>query len=266
MPFGSSYAKEMQSRNGSKGSKESAYMRWQGERIIRVIGAEKVYRSFYFPVNIGGRTVGRSIVMHNSFDNPMQKYMQSLGEDHPKFRKMSFRIITNVLDRTPVLRGSDDETIYPDEKGKFPVKGDPQLNNRVYLLEFGRNVMDQFQMLNERSRHPKTFQPITINDMDVIIRTSGTGTSQSRHVFPDNAPHAADLLPEDLINDTMIYDLDLAVRPMPYESQERLINGDDYGEVLKDLGWEPLRPSIHLSSVIDVGTTPTSKNEEKELF
>lgn len=245
MAFGSSYAKAMENRSkGSDGPKESSYLRWQGERIVRVLGGEKVYRSFYFPVNIGGRTVGRSIVMHDAYDNPIQLHMRELGEDHPKFRKMSFRIITNAFDRTPVLRGSDGETIYSDEKGKFPVKGDPQPNNRVYLLEFGKNVMDQLTMLNERSRHPQTFEPITINDMDIVLRTTGSGTSQTRMVFPHTAPGAADPIPEDIAKDLMLYDLDMVVRPMPYEAQERVIAGEDYGDILKDLGWEPLRPTI----------------------
>ncbi len=141
--------------------------------------------------------------------------MREIGEGDKRFRKPGKRHLSNVLDRA---------------------------DNRVKLLDYGSDLLNKFTALHQRVRNQATFQPMNVWEFDLnIISLAGKEAKDvQRTVFPsdDQGPLAAELqaLP--------IFDLTLVQRPMPEEYQERLLQGEDLLEILKDLSWERPVPTV----------------------
>lgn len=240
MAFGQTY--EQKKAGGSSGEvRESPYLRLKaGDRFIRILDDDAVMCWQYFlDVNVDGRQQGRGVIV-GGIDNPVKRYMDSLGEDHPKYRRASRQFLLNVLDRTPVQRG-EGTVIYPDEFGAFGGKGPVEPNNRVMILGFGPQLMEQFTNLHNRMRNPKTGAAMAIQDFDLQIFTRGTGRDTKKSAIP-SPDHEAQLPLQDAIRNGPRYDLKLATRPMPDEAQDRLLSGEDYTAVLRSLGWESIKP------------------------
>lgn len=215
----------------------------EGERIVRILDQEETEFWRYwlsgpkFP-NLGK---GKSIVVGKS--GPIRSFMDEIGEEDPSFRKVQRRFLLNVLDRTPVKKTSKGIAVYANAKGQFPGSFDDEdlstrviaPNNKVLVMEFGSTLLEGMAMVHDSGvRSRTTHEPLSIWEYDIKITTRGTGMNTVRLVLPDQdqAP-----LPDELFALSK-YDLSTMVRPMPIEAQERLLNGDDYSVVIKELGWD----------------------------
>lgn len=243
MPFGSS-----RTRNESGTTRmDSPYLKLlPGDRVIRILDQEEhSYWRYWINVNVNGKQQGRSVVV--AMDNPIKRMMDAMGKEAPGYRKVERRMMLNVLDRTPIIRWGDGSTLYADAKNVFtdPNNGKPlavpatQPNNRVMILDFGANLMDQFMHWHERVFNRANMQEkLPIWNMDLRISTLGSGKEVKRIVTPelDQEP-----LPDELSN-LPKYDLDKLCRPMPNDAVQKLLDGVDYNEVIAELGWERVAP------------------------
>lgn len=248
MAFGHS----MQKNAGEQRNFESPYLKLsEGERVIRILDREeRSYWRYFLDVNVDGKQQGRPIVV-GSNDNPVKRFMDRVGEHDPRFRKPSRRMLLNVLDRTlvklnkfgaPVYAGLDGRT-FPgvDPSTNEPLANTPAVpHNKVLIMEFGSELMQSLLVIHERIRSNTTFEPLPLWALDIKIITKGAGKDTKRMAMPDmdQQPLPAELsaLPK--------FDLTLAARVMPDEMQERLLAGEDYNVIMKELGWERLTPTV----------------------
>lgn len=223
----------------------------EGERVIRVLDREeRSYWRYFIDVNVGGKKSGRPIVVGGG-ENPIRRYMDKLGKEHQDYRAPQKRMLLNVLDRTPVKLNKFGSPVYAGMDGRTFPSVDPATSeaivnapvaphNKVLLMDFGNELMQALMVIHERIRHNQTFEPLPIWALDIKIITKGTGKDTKRMAMPDmnQEPLPAELaaLPK--------FDLALAVRVMPDVCQERLLNGEDYNVIMKELGWERLTPTV----------------------
>lgn len=223
----------------------------EGERVVRILDQEeRTFWRYYLQVNVDGRQMGRSIVVGGN-DNPIKRYMDRLGEGDKGYVKPGKRMLLNVLDRTPVKLNKFGTPVYAGIDGRTFPQVDPATNesivnapvvphNKVLIMEFGSELMQSLMVIHERIRSNKTFEPLPVWALDVRIITKGTGKDTKRMAMPDvdQEPLPAELaaLPK--------YDLSLAARVMPDVYQERLLAGEDYNVIMRELGWERLSPTI----------------------
>lgn len=211
-----------------------------GERIIRILDQEETDYWRYWIDNLDGKRISRSIAVARG--GPIAEYMASLPEGHDDFRKVQRRCLINVLDRTPVKKTSKGIAVYADAKGNYPssaneenISGSPVVpNNKVLVLEFGNQLLESFLMLHENVKDRNTFESLPIWRFDVKIMTRGERLETKRIVLPaeDQNP-----LPDELYA-LPKYDLKEFIRPMPVEFQARLLAGEEYADLMKELGWD----------------------------
>jgi hypothetical protein len=247
MGFGESMQRNTGAQGGGNVRFESPYLKLPaGERIIRIVDEEEVsFWRYFINVNAGGQPRGKPIIVAR--DNPIKHMMDELGEGHAKYRKVERRMVFNVIDRTPIVRWQDGSTIWPNETGLYinPDTDQPlvapelQPNNRMYILEVGPQLMQNFLHLHQNFR-PKDdpSQQLPIQMVDVKITTFGKGFDTKRFASTTDVWGP---LPKELA-DLPRYDLKEITKPMPNDSIQRLLNGDDYNDVLRDLGWERVQP------------------------
>lgn len=243
MAFGDAYEKS-KNRPENGAARDSAYLSIKpGIRIIRIMDNDTTMFWRYW-LQVNGRPKGASVVV--GVNGPIKKYMDSIGEDHPKFSRPSRRFLVNVVDRTPMLVKTDGTTEYANERGVFSdTKSVPQVLNRLKIFEFGPTIMDGLTLWNKRSRHPKTAELMSIQDFDLSIIRRGDGRDATTQVAPSSESDFANPIVDsrgDLVTFDRMYDLATMVTPMPDEGQERLLNGEDYNEVMKSMGFEPVKP------------------------
>lgn len=219
MPFGSSITERGKANKDSK--LESPFLKLQAgtDVVIRILDDDihSFYR-YWYPVNIGGRRDGRPIIV--AFNNPIKDYMSTLGDDHPQFHRPSQRAYLNVLDRTEYKAGE-------------PL-------NKVKILELGKQLTERFQVLDGRAINRADFHRMHLQEFDIQLVTIGEGTQKdvipSQHI--DDKP-----LPVELLT-LPRYDLQKMSQPMPNEAIQKLLDGADYNEVRKELGWEGAYPMV----------------------
>jgi len=201
----------------STGIGESIYIKLSGEQQIRILDKTEdvpFYWRYWMPVNVGGKTQDRSIVVGRS--GPIAKFMASIGPEDRKFRKPQKRMLLNVLDRS---------------------------DGKVKVLDFGADLLDKFTTLHQRVRSQETFEPLPIWEVDLqIISIAGKEPKDvKRNVFPameNQGPlkgAEAELLK---------YDLSKVAQVMPDEMQQRLLDGEDLLEILKELNWQRPTPTV----------------------
>jgi len=201
----------------STGKFESNYLKLEGDQTIRILDKSEdvpFYWRYYMPVNVGGKQQDRSIVVGRN--GPIAQFMVTLDSTSDRrFRKPGKRMLLNVLDRS---------------------------DNRVKILDFGSDLLAKFTALHQRVRRPGTMEPMNVWDFDLtVISVAGKEPKDvQRSVFPgtDMEPLAADLaaLPK--------FDLSQAARIMPDEMQQRILAGDDFIEIMKELNWTRLVPTL----------------------
>lgn len=190
--------------------------------IIRILDEDATeFWSYWFEVNVGsGNRQGRSLIVPR--DNPIRTYMDSLGADHPNFRKPSHRARLNVLDRTP-----DNKSV--------PL-------NKVKILEYGSKLDAEFGALHGRARKRTDFnKKLMLWEFDLVLITSGERMQKlikpMQHLDDDPLPDELLKLPR--------YDLQTMSQTIPNEALQRLVDGDDYLEVMKSLGRDGAYPMIN---------------------
>lgn len=224
MTFGTLTARRSSDQTGNS---ESPFLRLEEGKdvIVRILDQSPVeFWSYWLDVNVGGTRQGRSVIVGK--DNPVKKYMDTLGDQHPKYRKVSHRARINVLNRTPDASTS----------------GEPM--NKVQILEYGPALETEFNTLHQRARKRTDFNiKLSIWEFDLLLITTFKipGDNKSKSVKPmqhldDNPLDIAYLsLPR--------YDLKAVSQPMPNAALQALIDGADYGEVMKSLGRETTYPT-----------------------
>lgn len=254
MGFGSSLSQSGTQENTTS-SFETIYLRLPtnvvAEHVIRVLDQEEFsYWRYYMWVNVGGKQQPRSIVVGPG-DTPIKKHFAAMEESARA--KPGKRMLLNVLDRTPVKKTANGTPVYA-VNGEYPATGPNgedlskapiQPNNKVYILDFGLDIMKKFTTYHGRVRKVGTFEPLNIWDFDVrIISTPGKEAKDvNREMMPDSDQEP---LPSELTDNLLKYDLTQVVHPMPNEYQVRLLAGEDLNGLLKELNWGRPEPTIKL--------------------
>ncbi len=221
------FGDKSRAQGSGDGSSTDVYMKLgPGEKVIRILDDEETVYWRYWINKLQGREINRSVTVASMRD-PIPRYYNSLGKDHPEYRSIQKRFVLNVLDRTPST--------------------DPNKNsfNQVRILELGKELMDKFAMLHMRIRDRQTFEPLPITRFDVKVISQGTGKDVNRIVLPGD--DLDDL--SDELKTLLKFDLSKVSRPMPAEYQERLLAGEDYADVIKDLGWEKPVATVPIDDV-----------------
>lgn len=189
--------------------------------ILRIMQEESVdFWSYWFEVNVGGgNRQGRTLIVPR--DNPIRTFMEKLGPDNPRFRKPSHRARINVLDRTP---NADDVPL-----------------NRMKILEYGSKLDSEFGALDGRARKRSDFsQKLFLWQFDLLLITSGSGQQKlikpMQHIDDEPLPDELAKLPR--------YDLKTMSQPLPVEAIQRLVDGEEYLDVMKSLGRDGTYPMI----------------------
>lgn len=237
------FGKGRQQRSQEQTTFQPVYLKLsEGERIVRIIDHEptEYWRYWLSGPRFTNLGKGRSIVVGKN--GPIRQFMDAIGEEDPAFRKVQHRNLLNVLDRTPVKKTQKGVVVYANGNGKFPSTFEDEdittqviaPNDQVLVLDYGATLADAFDMLHENVRGRTTGEPLPLWLFDVKIMTRGTGTDVTRMVLPHEEQGP---LPDNLFALSK-YDLAAMCRPMPDAAQERVLNGDDYAAIIKDLGWD----------------------------
>lgn len=245
MGFGSSIAQNAPNSDSTNTEREQVYFKWPEEALLRILNTEEfVYWRYYMRVKVGDQQQFRSIVVGPG-DTPIKRHFEQFEKSDERRVRPGKRMLLNVLDRTPVKKVGN-TPIYAVGAGVFPATGPNgenlsnvpvEPNNKVYVLDFGSQLMTDFATYHQRVRKQKTFEPLNIWDFDVrIISIQGKEPKDvKRSVMPgeDQEP-----LPEELKASLLMYDLSKVVHPMPDAAQQRLLDGEDLLTILKELNWD----------------------------
>ena len=231
------------------------YMRLNGEVTLRILDTEETaYWRYYMWVTVNGTKAQRGIVVGR--DGPIARHFAQIGKGNPGYVAVQQRRLLNVFDRTMVKRTANG-TYYPDGDGVYPqvdAAGTPLASvlpvpaNRVGVIDIGSDLITDLRTLHNRVKHAQTFTALPIWQFDVVIVTTKTGPlpkDVSRRVLAgtDQTP-LQDLVAQ---HELVKYDLRDFTRVMPDEAQQRVLAGDDFVEIMKDLGWERPTPKIPVS-------------------
>jgi len=183
--------------------------------LIRILPEDEVvFWTFWMKVKIGTEWADRSVIAGPN--SPVHAFMKEIGPDDKRFRKPSRRWRINVLERTPNDRNE-------------PL-------NKVRILEGGAKLKDQLKALNGRVRSPKDFsQKLTLDQFDVWLITTGSGKDNKNTTVMQQVDNDVGVLPNDLLL-LPRYDLKKICEPIPNEALQRLLDGEDYGEIMKSIG------------------------------
>jgi len=246
MAFGDSFKRIGSQNEGGKRVSVSPFLTFNpGDRFIRILGQEVLYYRYYLRVNIKGSQKDRSIVA-GGFNNPIRDFMESIGPEDPRYRTVSQRFYINVIDRTLVKITSQGIPVYADENGVYPDKDpitqedisskDPAPHNQIRILETGKGLMDQLDMIDKSGiRDPKTLDVLGIHDFDVKIRVRGRGKEMKKFAMADTGYNEE--LPSEVFSYPR-YDLHEMTKPMPEDAIRRILDGEDYIDVISSIGRE----------------------------
>ncbi len=256
MGFGASLQTGSDTGTTSTTDREQIYMKLTGENILRVLDEEEfTYWRYYMPVNVGGKQQDRSIVVGRG--GPISEFYGKFDKEDPKRRKVSKRMLLNVLDRTPVKKLDSGTVVYPTQGLEVFPKAGPngesldgvtvEPNNKVLILDLGPDLMTKLTMYHRRSRNAKTFEPMNIWDFDVRVISFLPPGKEAKEVQRSVMPDAdQEPLPQELKDTLLKFDLSQVVRPMPEAMQRRILDGEDLLEILKELNWPRPQATIKL--------------------
>lgn len=224
MPFGSAMTDRAPQEQTQKF--ESPFIRLTADvpqLTIRILDNDvTTYWRYWLPVNLGDKWDGRPVIVGKN--SPIREYMSKLDPKDSKFRRPQFRAYINVLDRTV---------------------GDQGPLNKVMIWDLGREMVEALQVYDGQQINRRTFEKMRLQDFDLVltrvVRKQADGSERATTVpqpgFNDEE------LPEEVLNQPR-YDLAKMVQPMPDEAQLRLLNGENYNDVRKSLGWDNNYPMI----------------------
>lgn len=230
----------------------SPYLKLAGEVTVRVLDTEETaYWRYWMPVNVAGNKQARSIVVGR--DGPIARHFASIGKGNQGYVSVQQRRLLNVFDRTLVKR-TVNGSYYPDADGIYPTTDaaglplagvQPTPANRVGVIDIGSDLITDLRTLHNRVKHAQTYTALPIWQFDVVIVTTKTGPAAkdvSRRVLSgtDQTPIQELVAQHNLVK----YDLRDFTRIMPDEAQQRILAGDDFVEIMKELGWDRPTPKL----------------------
>lgn len=239
------FGKSTERNKGNSGGevREQIYLRLQpGEKTIRILDEEETpFWRYWMQVSIGpGQKAGRPVITGRG--SPIDRYMASLEEGDPNLAKKQQRMLLNVLDRTWVKKNSKGQAVYADESYEYPktdpgtgedlTRIEPEPHNKVLILEFGPQLMQDFMLLDKRTRSredPRKLLNIWEFDVKIITRGKGRDTVHKAFADDDKSPLSQDLLAlprHDLVSMTL---------PLPNEACQRILDGEAFQEVIRSV-------------------------------
>lgn len=245
MAFGSSRTQQSQ-KSERKENFISPFMRLkEGDKIVRILTEEVLYYRYFLTVTYDGKSVYRPVTV-GSYNNPIKFFMDSLGEEHPSYRRVQKRYAVNVLDRT-LVKKTDVTVTYPGSDGSFPKEDDlgndistiePRVNNQVMILDIGQRLMDMLSHLNDSGfRNPNNSDELLyIQDMDIKVTTKGTGRNTQHFASPVYGAFGK-LGKEELPK--QVFDLKTMYKPWPDNVLEMITQDKDWKEIMDAMGFEP---------------------------
>lgn len=203
--------------------------------------------------------------------------VMKLGERDALSRKVKLRFFLNVFDRSRVIKLQDGEIVYANHLNEYWKKDSaglkkitdvrPEPNNSIMVLEgsvsaradrrggllndiddLSKTVWKEVPMYEKDESGKLTSipaidskgMPITelvlmpITEVDVELKTSGTGLATKRTV---SAGINREPLPQSALS-LPLYDLKSFTRPWDVESIRSLLDGVDYGEIMKQYKYQ----------------------------
>jgi hypothetical protein len=203
--------------------------------------------------------------------------VMKLGERDALSRKVKLRFFLNVFDRSRVIKLQDGEIVYANHLNEYWKKDSaglkkitdvrPEPNNSIMVLEgsvsaradrrggllndiddLSKTVWKEVPMYEKDENGKLTSipaidskgMPITelvlmpITEVDVELKTSGTGLATKRTV---SAGINREPLPQSVLS-LPLYDLKSFTRPWDVEAIRSLLDGVDYGEIMKQYKYQ----------------------------
>lgn len=210
---------------------ESPFLRLtsaEPEATIRILDDDvTTFWRYWLPVNLGDKWDGRPVIVGRN--SPIREYMNSLDKKDSKYRAPQMRAYVNVLDRTPK---------------------DGQPLNKVKIWELGRELVEALQVFDGRQINRQDYHKMRLQEFDIVlVRVERRGNDGNMYGSTVPSPSFNDEpLPQELL-DLPRYDLVKMTQPMPDEAQIRLLNGENYSEVRKSLGWDSDYPMIQPNEI-----------------
>lgn len=246
MAFGDSLAQ----KDRVRATYDSPFFRTTpGDYRIRILDTEEtIYWRYWLPVNVGGTFQDKSINVGK--DNPIKRYMDALGKDHPQYKSPNRRFVMNILDRTPVIKVVKEgvtTTYHPNVIGEYvdaegkPVAGTPVPNDAVKIFECGPQAFELIVQLNGRMRSRVDMsRMLQITETDLTLSIRGEGVK--KNTFPSQAVDSGEQpVPAGLVR----YDLKKMYAPLPNDAVDRIFNGkEDWNIIMAELGFVGNYPTL----------------------
>lgn len=230
----------------------------------------------WWEVNVGGNAGKRRIILGNRFDNPLWKHIQAnfeKGSMEYKTVKQKFGI--NVYDRSLVILNDEGVAVYPDERGAYTilatgkvlpqaVDGTPSPHNKILILEGsagqigGKHLLQQFVELAGNIENPETMETARLHELDIRLKTTGKDIKTVRNLFPSSNFKPLD--PQIIAQPR--WNIKDWAKPWPDEMIVRLIDGEDFNELVTEYGIK-LFPDLEVKSVVEPTPTPTIDKTQK---
>lgn len=235
----------------------------------------------WWDVMVGGQTQRRRLILdwRNKWNSPLWKHIQANYEKGSQERKaLKDRFGINVLDMTPVLFDGNGRVVYPDINGVYnvpaygskrveTVMGDPKPLNRVRIFEGstgdigGKHLFQQVADLAE-GLEDTSGKPRGIHEVTLILKTQGEGIKTTRGIR-----QSSDFAP---LSDEYVfaprYDIAEWSKPWPSEMIERLIDGEDFNDLVEEYNIK-LFPELQSAAAVveDVKPTKGKKASKQKL-
>lgn len=212
--------------------------------------AEIRWLEVWYNVMIEGEQKRARIILdwEDPWGNPLWKHVSKNFEKGSKERKgFKQRFGVNIIDMTPVLFDDKGNVVYSDINGVFNLNakskrtevviGDPKPLMQVRILEGSagdaggnhllQQIKDEVENLEDNDGKPREAYEVTM-----LMKTTGEDIKTKRNVRVSSDFVSLDtkyfLLPR--------YDIAAWAKPYPYEMLERVLDGEDYVELVTEYG------------------------------
>ena len=209
------------------------------------------FAEIWWKFNIEGKEVQRNIITSwaKAYKNPVYDKICELYDDKDTNKpKPRLKFAVNVYDRSPVVITEKGIAIQNDNRefvlaDGSKVKGSPQPLNKIRVLEGsdgktdnGKHMRAKFTALYgtvDRASEDELFaepDPLFLHEFDIKIKVAGLGKDVQRDFFPGNNK-------EPLTKEVLLlprYNLTEWLTPWPEDMLQRLVDGEDYNELIKE--------------------------------
>jgi len=240
-------------RLSSTGKPLTAGNKKNGEVLMGPEPAEEVgFLSAWWTVMVEGSPQPRRIIMDINvrWSNPLWKHIEkNFAKGTPERSAIKTLCALNVYDMTPVIR-YEGNVYYPDDNGEYtvqatlgngklvkPVDGDPETLNAIRILEIstgeegGKHTFQQLKNLVDSVEDTDGLIR-RLPEFDLKLRTQGKDIKTTYSIR-----NTANFKPlPDSVQQLPRYDLKTWLKPWPNEAIIKLIDGEDFNEVVEEYG------------------------------